>query len=328
MNMENKSKYNYIPLSEPVPITEQRWPDNVTPVVSISCITYNHENFIRDAIEGFLMQKTTFPVEILIHDDTSTDKTAAIVREYEKRHPSLFNCFYQPENTYTKPNKRELRKPFRDAHRGKYIAVCEGDDYWTDPLKLQKQVGFLERNPDYSMCFHNAIIYETTYKRRNVFLFNEFTSDRDLAIDDIVCKWVVPTASIVYRKKYSERPVWMTRIYSGDYSLLLALYLKGKIKYLDNISSIYRKDLTGNSVSTNINSNFVRNQHILLLESFNKGTKYKYDSVINHHIKSIKKEIALREALNRYNYHKLLLMLPQVCDNGLRLLKHKIKRIS
>ncbi len=110
-------------------------------IVSVCCITYNHENFIRNAIEGFLMQKTTFLIEILIHDDTSTDKTAEIVREYEQKFPQLIKPIYQTENQHSKKDGT-IGRIQRGRARGKYYALCEGDDYWTDPLKLQKQVEF------------------------------------------------------------------------------------------------------------------------------------------------------------------------------------------
>lgn len=114
---------------------------NITPIVSISCITYNHEDYIRDAIEGFLMQKTTFPVEILIHDDASTDKTADIIREYEKKYPHLIKPIYQTENQYSKGIGVSATYQYPRAN-GNYITLCEGDDYWTDPYMLQKQVVF------------------------------------------------------------------------------------------------------------------------------------------------------------------------------------------
>lgn len=140
-------------LEEPIQITSQRWDKNTIPIVSISCITYNHEKYIRDAIEGFLMQKTTFPVEILIHDDASTDKTASIVREYELKYPQLIKPIYQTVNQYSKKDG-SIGRIQRGRARGKYYATCEGDDYWTDSLKLQKQVDFLEENKDYVLACH------------------------------------------------------------------------------------------------------------------------------------------------------------------------------
>ena len=105
-----------------------------SPIVTISCITYNHEKFIAQAIEGFLMQKTNFEIEILIHDDASTDNTASIIREYEKN-DSRIKVIYQSENQFSKGVKPSLKFLWPIA-RGKYIALCEGDDYWTDPYKL------------------------------------------------------------------------------------------------------------------------------------------------------------------------------------------------
>lgn len=125
------------------------------PLVSICCITYNHAPYIKECIEGFLMQKTTFPIEILIHDDCSTDGTTEIIKDYEKQYPDLIFPLYEEENQYQKGKASEIDLYNYKRARGKYIAYCEGDDYWTDPLKLQKQVDFMEANPDYSVCFHD-----------------------------------------------------------------------------------------------------------------------------------------------------------------------------
>ncbi len=148
--------YKYTPLPEPIPITEQRWPEGTIPLVHTRTMTFMHENYIRDCIEGILMQKTTFPVQVLIHDDASTDKTAEIVKEYELKYPRLIKAYYQKENSHTKPDKRERRTLFMKWRIGKYEAICEGDDYWTDPLKLQKQVESLENTQGCLVCFHPA----------------------------------------------------------------------------------------------------------------------------------------------------------------------------
>jgi glycosyltransferase involved in cell wall biosynthesis len=120
-------------------------------MVSIICTTYNHEAYIAKALDGFLMQQTNFPIEIIVHDDASTDNTATIIRQYEAKYPHLLVCIYQKENQYFKRDIwNEIVFP---AACGKYVALCEGDDYWTDPLKLQKQVAFLEKNPDYGLVY-------------------------------------------------------------------------------------------------------------------------------------------------------------------------------
>lgn len=137
--------------------------NTINPLVSICCITYNHENYIREAIEGFLIQKTNFHFEILIHDDASIDKTAEIVREYEKLYPQLIRGIYQTENQFSKGIKISPTFVWPKA-RGKYIALCEGDDYWTDPDKLQKQADFLEANPEYGMVYANVTFVDEQNK--------------------------------------------------------------------------------------------------------------------------------------------------------------------
>lgn len=137
-----------------------------TVVVSVHCLTYNHEKFIAEAIESFLMQKTNFKFEILIHDDASTDRTPEIIKEYELKYPGLIKPIFQTENQYSK------RKSFNTLNlnnliraKGKYIAVCEGDDYWIDPYKLQKQVDMMEKNPNCSLCVHGGYIVTAAEKR-------------------------------------------------------------------------------------------------------------------------------------------------------------------
>ena len=123
-----------------------------TPLVSICCITYNHAPYIRQCLDGFVMQKTNFTFEVLVHDDASTDDTADIIREYEARYPGIIKPIYQTENQYSQGVNVNRTYNYPRAH-GKYIALCEGDDYWTDPLKLQKQVDFLEANENVMMVY-------------------------------------------------------------------------------------------------------------------------------------------------------------------------------
>jgi len=129
-----------------------------TVLVSIICDTFNHEMYIRQCLDGFITQKTDFLFEVLIHDDASTDGTADIIREYKTEYPDIIKPIYQTENQYSKKIKIWEAYQFPRA-KGKYIALCEGDDYWTDPYKLQKQVDFMEKNPDYGMVFTNTYHY-------------------------------------------------------------------------------------------------------------------------------------------------------------------------
>lgn len=219
-------------LENSVPITSQQWSEDTVPLVSISCITYNHENFIRDAIEGFLMQKTTFPVEILVHDDASTDKTASIVREYEEQYPHLIKPIYQTENQYSKRDG-SIDRIQRGRARGKYVALCEGDDYWTDPLKLQKQVEFLEDNNEYSLVFHDYYILENNNLKLRDIRLNETIYQEDYA--RVLSG--VHTLTVVFRNinlvDYNENNY-------GSYYLFLRISDYGPFKFLKESMAVYR----------------------------------------------------------------------------------------
>ena len=131
-------------MTEPILITEHKWTDDTTPVLSVFSWVYNHRDFIRESIESILMQKTNFKVEIIIHDDASNDGTAEIIREYEAKYPQLFNNILQKENQWSQG--KSVMTPLFEKPKGRFIALTHGDDYWTDPLKLKKQVEFLENN--------------------------------------------------------------------------------------------------------------------------------------------------------------------------------------
>lgn len=131
------------------------------PLVAIHCFVYNQEPYLRDCFEGFVMQQTNFPFVAIVHDDASTDGSAAIIREYEEKYPHIFKPIYETENQYSKRDGSldRIMNEAIEATSAKYVAMCEGDDYWTDPLKLQKQVDFMEMNPEYVLCCHRYKIY-------------------------------------------------------------------------------------------------------------------------------------------------------------------------
>jgi glycosyltransferase involved in cell wall biosynthesis len=210
------------------------------PFVSICCITYNHEKFIKDALDGFLMQQINFPIEILIHDDASTDETANIIKDYENKYPDIIRPIYQRENQYSKGIKPNVSFNFPRT-QGKYIALCEGDDYWTDPLKLQKQVDFLEANPDFAICFHNAVVINENFPEKNR-LNNDDSTPEISTLDDLL-KGVnyITTASVVIRTNLIQKlPDWFTSLPFGDYALYLIAAHHSKIRYINEIMSVYR----------------------------------------------------------------------------------------
>lgn len=276
---------NYI--EKAIPVTEQKWDENTIPLVSISCITYNHENFIRNAIEGFLMQRTTFPVEILIHDDASTDKTAEIVREYEQKFPQLIKPIYQTENQYSKGIGVSVTYQYPRA-RGKYIALCEGDDYWTDPLKLQKQVDFMEANPDCSLCFHasksirNNNLTDVVIKRpKSIPKDNKFEMKHAILGGG---GFMATNSMLFLREHINERPEWMNRSPVGDLPLMLLLASKGKMGYIDDVMSVYRVMASSTSWSASMQNRSRRKIHhyaiLKMWSDFDKWTAYKYHKYV------------------------------------------------
>jgi len=221
-------------------------------MVSICCITYNHERYIKDAIEGFLMQKTNFKYEILIYDDASTDDTANIIREYEKRFPGLIKPIYQEENQYSKGVKVDMEYNLKRA-KGKYIALCEGDDYWTNPYKLQKQVNFLEKNQKFSMCFHTV---KKVDENKNILHYYKGFDPRGKKVKnlkDIITENYIPTCSVVFRNhliNYSDYEVLSNRLFFGDWVIHILNAKEGPIYYFNEDMAVYRVTSTGVTKST------------------------------------------------------------------------------
>lgn len=212
------------------------------PLVSVLILTYNHEKYIRDAVEGCLEQKTDFHYEIIVHDDASTDGTTEIIKKYVDKYPDLIFPILQSENQLSK-GVNITPTILIPMAKGKYIAFCEGDDFWTDSEKLQKQVDFLELNPNYSGSAHQSIVYLKENSRK-------FKSNvkSDLFLTDLVGQRLFHTASLVFRKdlilKYPPLPKY---IVSFDRLLFILISANGPIRYTDKEMCIYRKHDEGMS---------------------------------------------------------------------------------
>ena len=238
------------------------------PIVSVVCCTYNHESYIRQCLEGFVMQKTNFAFEVLVHDDASTDKTVDIIREYETKYPDIIKPIYQTENQYSKGIRINAIFNYPRA-KGKYLALCEGDDYWIDPLKLQKQVDFM-------------VVNEVITKKERIRSFNSYRENKEFTVFDILDEWCVPTASMLFRKDArKETPSF----FSGDYVLSLVLASVGKIYYMDQYMSVYR--LNNGGISNSISANKWANQMCGLLDWYDCYTSNQYKKRIERRKREI-----------------------------------------
>jgi len=213
--------------------------------VSVCCITYNHKPYLRQCIEGLLMQKTTFPFEILIHDDASTDGTTDIVKAYAEKYPNLIRPIIQSVNQYSTKTRALITTFLLPVAKGEYIALCEGDDYWTDPYKLQKQADILDHRADISLCLHPAVTIGEDGKRK---IRKGYASSRIVNESDII-RWKAyywMTASFMYRKSLMKNyPHFCLNCYVGDISLIYYMLTKGNIYYWNEVMSVYRKGVPG-----------------------------------------------------------------------------------
>lgn len=212
------------------------------PLVSIACLTYNHEKYIKDAIEGFLSQKTEFDYEILIHDDASTDRTADIIRRYEIKYPNKIYGIYQRENQLSKiiEDGNMLQDYLYPVCKGKYIALCEGDDFWIDPDKLQMQVNYLESHPECAAVCHDAVCIDC--RDATIYPIHPYFGEKYLTNEEVIIQYRgdVPTASMMYRRDAICMDKFFMQGGSGDYAHELYAITKGKIYFSSRIMSVYR----------------------------------------------------------------------------------------
>ena len=224
------------------------------PLVSIRCMVYNHEPFLRQCLDGFVMQKTTFPFEAIVHDDASTDGSAAIIREYAEKYPDIIKPIYETENQYSK-HDGSLRQILEKAVHpsSKYIALCEGDDYWTNPKKLQKQVETLEMHSDCTIAFSKVRTVAkdgspldwTIPSKESEIPVGKLTLDDYMNEEYYNFRWTFHTSSFVYRKSCLDLhdQLWKTvykRFPFGDQTVILSCLFQGKGYYIPEYTGCYR----------------------------------------------------------------------------------------
>ncbi|WP_066314114.1 glycosyltransferase [Bacillus sp. FJAT-29814] len=263
-------------------------------LVSVNCITFNQEDMIGDAIESFLAQKTNFAYEILIGEDCSTDNTKKVVESYRDKYPDKIKLIANKQNLGFIGNVRNLH----EKSKGKYIAICDGDDYWTDPYKLQKQVDYLEENPECTLCFHAAKVVDNEKEPLGT-VVRPSKKNNKYSAGDLVFGGggFMHSSSMIYPKHLMDTPPdWFFTSSVYDYPLTLILSSHGYAYYIDEFMSAYR--MANGSWTTSLlsmkNMNTkkiaINKGDIQILKSFNLYSNLKYKQ-------QVEKEILFREFL-------------------------------
>ncbi len=238
---------------------KQNWSPNMeAPLVSIWCVTFNHERFIANALDGILIQETDFPFEIIVHDDASTDGTASIIRMYEKKYPSIIKAIYETENIFSK-HDGSLDKIMRTACRGKYIAFCEGDDCWSYPKKLQMQIDQMEKNADIALTHTDFTSIDENgnlIKRKHYEKF-DIISKKERGLISLLKRNHIMTVSVVVRKEVVLSDYYLLCPLTYDYALFMTAACMGQIKYIPTKTCCYRKV---SSSLTNSNRSVLNNE--------------------------------------------------------------------
>lgn len=296
-------------------------------MVTIICVTYNHGKYIREALEGFVNQKTDFNYEIIVHDDASTDNTADIIKEYMEIYPNIIKPIFQKENQYSK-GVRILRKYIMPKIKGKYVAFCDGDDYWCCNNKLQKQIDFLEKNDKYSASVHQSLALDVRTNEK--VLYSVKDAECDITFEDVIVYWgrIFHTSSVVGRTaliKDTESWDCIGNASVGDFPLALLMGANGKIRFTEEVMSVYRIGVGGSfTVNSLLSIDYqikIIQSDIEILKYFDKYTKKKYHNVIqkSENIKKVRgyvlkkdfssiEELGYRTLIDIYGYKKVAML--------------------
>ena len=278
-------------------------------MVSISCVTFNHEAYIARALDSYLMQKTDFDFEILVYDDASTDKTQEIIREYEKRYPGKIKPYYQTENQYSqgKYNVEGFYNYPRAA--GKYIAMSDGDDYWTDERKLQMQVDYMESHPECAMCLHSARI-ETQEKSIQSLKIRPYRKSRLIPPQEVIDKASnYPTASLLFRTEYAkdlQDYYYVSPV--GDIPIQLHMAAKGTVYYMDREMSVYRQGVSVSWSALMKQGDYKQNliDHHNAMKVMYRGFSKETGGIYDHAIQSACRRMDFLTLLNVKEYREAL----------------------
>lgn len=262
--------------------------NNIT--VAIRCLVYNHEKYLRDCLDGIVMQQTDFCYFAVVHDDCSTDGSIDIIREYALKYPDKIHPIYEDFNCYSRDWKIADTKIHAAYNHATYVAVCEGDDFWTDPLKLQKQVDFMESHGDYAICAHETRIVDEREKKSNDKLYSQITDNlfvptnkSDYTFKETLTGNIFHLSSMLYRN-YPEihLPDWRYRISAGDMVYFRYLGAFGKTHWMSDVMSAYRFHSNSLTSSENVYLSVIsfNNLNIKVLRLLNRFWNRKYQSLI------------------------------------------------
>ena len=253
--------------------------------VSVILHTYNHENYIRQTLDSILSQQVNFEFEVIVGDDASPDSTPEIIQEYHQKFPNIIKPLLHPKNLggYGKGNTLATLA----VCQGKYIAAMDGDDYWTNPLKLQEQVDFLDNNLDFVACFHNALIHFEDGSHPDMYV-NDKTQRAVTTIEDLVGEdeiWYMATSAVMFRNGLiKEYPQWFHDSKSGDIPRYILLGKHGKFFYINEVMSVYRKNGGGMSFTDGKqDADFLFNR-IRMYKGIDQELNYKFHKKINRNI--------------------------------------------
>jgi glycosyltransferase involved in cell wall biosynthesis len=254
-------------------------------IVSVIVHTYNHEKFIAQTLESIVNQEVNFEYEVIVGDDASKDRTPEIITQYQKKYPEIIKPMLHPVNMGGFGKNNTLAT--LEVCQGKYIAAMDGDDYWTNPQKLQKQVDFLEQNPDFVSCFHNALIHFEDGSHPDEFVNNEnqraITTIEDLVGEDEV--WYMATSAVMFRNGIlKDYPKWFHESKSGDIPRYILLGKHGKFFYINEVMSVYRKNGGGMSFTDGKqDADFLFNR-IGMYRGIDEELDFKFHKTINKNI--------------------------------------------
>jgi glycosyltransferase involved in cell wall biosynthesis len=295
---------------------------NNGPLVSVHMVTYNHEKYISQAIEGILSQITNFEFEIVIGEDKSTDGTLLICREYKSKYPGKIKLVERNDNIGSLNNFIDL---FNHCN-GKYIAICEGDDYWINPLKLQNQIDYLENNNDYVLSFSKSYEY---YDKDNILIETQYPEKiNNLTIPLLLeYSWFIRTATILFRKDKLDFQFLLGVQYGVDYFLQLILLNQGKFHFLDEITSVYRHHPNG--ISNSGKKVYLERREILInnLVIFDNYSKNIYSKEIKSVIQTIRIGIFDYSIINLKFKHLSIIKFVDIIPLAIHLTKRIISKI-